>query len=160
MARRARLSTPRRQDENEEEVESSINTARRRTRPVSNVASLSPSPIASFSSDKENRATTTETGRANHRKSRAMPSPKLSTPTSAEPATPRASKRRKLSECDVPNASQIAYQKELKAIENKARYDPEQNMDERREIRKELRDLSRELNGRSYPGFGLGMAGS
>ena len=150
MARRARLSTPGRENEIEEETYSDTDTTRQRPGRVSNVDTLSPSPAASFSSDKENRAAATSSTRRNNVKSKAMAPPKLPTPTSTEPATPRATKRRKLSERDIPNASQIAHQKQLEELGNREHYDPDQSMDERRGIRKELRDLSRELNGMSH----------
>lgn len=147
MARHARLSTPAEENDEEGEIYSNAEPTRRRQGRVSNVASLSPSPTASFSSDKENRAAATSSARASNGKSKAMPPPKLPTPTSAEPATPRASKRRKLSERDIPNASQVAHQKQLEEHADIEHYDPNQSMEERRSIRKEIRDLSRELNG-------------
>lgn len=148
MARQAKLSAPAEENAEEDEISSDTGPTRRRQRRVSNVASLSPSPAASFSSDKENRASS---ARANNGKAKAMPPPKLPTPPSIEPATPRASKRRKLSERDVPNASQVAHQKQLEEIEDIEHYDPNQSMEERRGIRKEIRDLSRELNGMLDP---------
>ncbi len=146
MARQARLSSRTKENE-EEELHSDAEPTRRRQGRVPNVASLSPSPAASFSSDKENRAATTSSARASNGKSKAMAPPKLPTPTSIEPATPRANKRRKLSERDVPNVSQVAHQKQLEELPHKEHYDPDQSMEERRGIRKEIRDLSRELNG-------------
>jgi hypothetical protein len=151
MARQAKLSAPAEENAEEEEIYSDGEPTRRRQRRVSNVASLSPSPAASFSSDKENRAAATSSARASNGKSKAMPPPKLPTPTSIEAATPRASKRRKLSERNVPNASQVAHQKQLEEIDDIEHYDPNQSMEERRGIRKEIRDLSRELNGMSNP---------
>jgi len=151
MARQAKLSALAEENAEEEEIYSDGGPTRRRQRRVSVVASLSPSPAASFSSDKENRAAATSSARASNGKSKAMPPPKLPTPTSIEPATPRASKRRKLSERDVPNASQVAHQKQLEEIDDIEHYDPNQSMEERRGIRKEIRDLSRELNGMSNP---------
>ena len=147
MARRARISTPVEEDEQLEEEYPEADRTQRDQRHVTNVASLSPSPAASFSSDKENRADGNSSARKNNGKSKAMPPPKLPTPSSTEPATPRASKRRKLSERGIPNASQMAHQKQLEALGDREYYDPDQSMEERRGIRKEIRDLSRELNG-------------
>ncbi|KAL8669888.1 MAG: hypothetical protein Q9168_005547 [Polycauliona sp. 1 TL-2023] len=100
---------------------------------------LSPSPAASFSSDKENRRTST-TG-----KSREMPPPKLPTPALAENGTPRSTKRRKLGERGPPNASQVAHEGELEKLGDAQFYDPNQSMAERRAVRKGIRDLSKEL---------------
>ena len=77
-----------------------------------------------------------------------MPPPsKLPTPNSAEPEITRASKRRRLSERDAPNASDSALAAEGDVTGNCSLYDPDQNVDERRAIRKDYRDLSRELAG-------------
>ena len=46
--------------------------------------------------------------------------------------------------------SQIAHQQQLEALGDREYYDPDQSMEERRGIRKEIRDLSRELNGTSH----------
>lgn len=61
--------------------------------------------------------------------------------------SPHMNKRRKLSERDAPNASQIAHERELKELGNSQFYDPDQDMDERRAVRKGIRDLSKELAG-------------
>ncbi|KAL8658165.1 MAG: hypothetical protein Q9226_001215 [Calogaya cf. arnoldii] len=100
---------------------------------------LSPSPAASFSSDKENRQTIA-TG-----KSKRMSPPKLPTPASAENETPRSAKRRKLGERGLPNASQVAHEGELEKLGHAQFYDPNQSMAERRAVRKGIRDLSKEL---------------
>ncbi len=150
MARRARLSTPAEEKDEIERTSYKGDSTRREQGRISNVASLSPSPTASFSSDKENRANVTSSVYKSNGKSKAMPPPKLPTPTSAEPATPRASKRRKLAERNVPIPSQMAHQQQLEALGDREYYDPDQSMEERRGIRKEIRDLSRELNGTSY----------
>lgn len=142
MARRANLPPP---SENGEENEERMITPKHGR--FSILESFSPSPTASFSSDKENRETTVESSRQNNTKSKAMPPPKLPTPHSAEPSSPRASKRRRLVERDVPNATQIAHERELEKLGNTQFYDPDQSMEERRAVRKGIRDLSRELNG-------------
>ena len=115
---------------------------------VENLASLSPSPAASFSSDKENRAVN-QPARNSHGKATEMPPPsKLPPPHSAEPDANRASKRRRLSERDAPNAPDSSFAAEADMPGNSTVYDPDQNIDERRAIRKDYRDLSKELTGK------------
>ena len=77
-----------------------------------------------------------------------MPPPNLPLSTSAEPASSRANKRRRLSERDAPNASQVAHERELRELGNVEFYDPDQDMDERRAVRKGIRDLSHALTGK------------
>ncbi|KAL8792999.1 MAG: hypothetical protein Q9195_004403 [Heterodermia aff. obscurata] len=144
MARRAVISSPEESDHDERIQNNSLSTRRSRARAESPTA-LSPSPAASFSSDKENRSVTNTTRSANG-KTQAMPPPsKLPTPNSAEPEAARASKRRRLSERDAPNAPDSAFVAEGDTPGNCSHYDPDQNVDERRAIRKDYRDLSREL---------------
>lgn len=106
--------------------------------------SLSPSPAASFSSDKENRAKIGNSSRQDKSSSQPMAPPQLPTP---DQYTPRSSKRRRLGERDAPNASQTVHEKELAKVGNLQHYDPDQSMEERRAVRKTFRDLSRELAG-------------
>ncbi|KAI9760565.1 MAG: nuclear protein [Candelina submexicana] len=110
--------------------------------------SLSPSPAASFSSDKENQTSGRSASRQTKGKGRAsaMGPPKLPTPVSDSANTPRTNKRRKLGEHNAPLASQVAYQREMEEVADAAFYDPDQSMEQRRAIRKELRDLTRDLN--------------
>ncbi|KAL8828134.1 MAG: hypothetical protein Q9191_002764 [Dirinaria sp. TL-2023a] len=143
MARRAVLSSPEPSDA-ESDHESGDASVRRQTERVTNPEISSVSPAASFSSDKENRSTARS--RPSNGKSRAMPPPsKLPTPVLEEPTSGRASKRRRLSERDAPNATQAAHQKRLEEAGDRSVYDPDQTIEERRAIRKEYRDLSREL---------------
>lgn len=137
MARRANLSPPHEEDQ----------AVRRRPNRGSTTEPLSPSPAASFSSDKENRQAEAQSSRRVNRKSKAMPPPKLPSPNSAESSSPKTNKKRRLRERDVPNASQIAHEKELERLGNTQYYDPDQSMEERRAVRKGIRDLSKELNG-------------
>ena len=102
--------------------------------------SLSPSPAASFSSDKENREAAVRKGNG---KSKAMPPPKLPTPALGDSEAPRTNRKRKLAERDAPTA----HERELDEVGDTQYYDPDQSMDERRAIRKGFRDLSRELTG-------------
>ncbi|KAL9006357.1 MAG: hypothetical protein Q9188_000893 [Gyalolechia gomerana] len=71
--------------------------------------------------------------------------PETPTLPSTEDWTPRAAKRRKLGERSVPNASQVAHETELQKLGHNQYYDPNQSMEERRAVRKGIRDLSKEL---------------
>lgn len=140
MARLARLS----KDQNgDREVRATSNAVPRGQRRVS-LESLSPSPAASFSSDKENRQAETETSRQSKGKARAMEPPYLPTP---ETDAPRSNKRRKLSEREAPNTTQTTHAKQLADVADTDYYDPEQSIVERRAVRKDFRDLSKELTG-------------
>lgn len=145
MARLANISRP---DEEDGDVHPSSAMARPRRTRGTNLDSLSPSPAASFSSDKENRESASESSHQANAKSKAMAPPKIPTSASVDPLSPRANKRRRLGERGAPNASQMAHERELRELGNTQFYDPEQNMDERRAVRKEIRDLSKELTGR------------
>jgi hypothetical protein len=129
------------------EEEKEIQSTRSRRAHVPTIGSLSPSPAASFSSDKENHSAMPRPTRGTGRGSTAISPQKLPTPTSAEPPSPRSNKRRKLGERDAPNPSQIAHERELQESGNAQYYDPDQSMEERRAVRKGIRDLSKELNG-------------
>lgn len=147
MACLANLSPPPRESQEGNTQRSAAATRPRRTR-VANQPSQPHSPARSFSSDKENQEAASDSSRLASAKSRAMPPPNLPTPTSAEPSSSRPSKRRRLSERDVPNASQVAHERELRQLGNIEFYDPDQDMDERRAVRKGIRDLSHELTGK------------
>ena len=151
MARLARRSSPEANDQEDIQLSRSTSTRQRPGRPSANPGSLSPSPAASFSSDKENREVSASKGRQTNGKSRAMPPPpKMPTPTSVEPGTPHANKRRRLGERGAPNnASQVALQRDLDEIDDTKYYDPDQPIEERRIVRKGIRDLVRELAGNS-----------
>ena len=71
----------------------------------------------------------------------------LPSPATVEDDPPRSSKRRKLSERDVPNATQTAHENALAGISDARYYDPDQSIEERRALRKDFRDLSKELTG-------------
>lgn len=143
MARRANLSEAEEDADSRDETEAST----RRSRTHVHVASLSPSPAASFSSDKENRQAQAEGSRQGKGKGRAIPSPRLASPATGEEDAPRSNKRRKLSEREAPNATQTAYRNHLAEIGDSRYYDPDQSMGERRALRKDFRDLSKELTG-------------
>jgi non-structural maintenance of chromosomes element 4 len=143
MARRINIALSTEEEEKEKEMRS----ARSRAARVSTIGSPSPSPTASFSSDKENHSARLVPARQTSLRSRAVSPQKLPTPTSAEPSSPRSNKRRKLGERDGPNPSQRAHERELQDSGNAEFYDPDQSMEERRAVRKGIRDLSKELNG-------------
>lgn len=143
MARRANLSTGR--HEQEEAQRNAESTRQGHERVNSN--SMSPSPAASFSSDKENRQVQADEARYNDIKAKSMLPPQMPTPSSASHDSPRSSKKRKLGDRNATNASQTAHERELAEVGDRRFYDPEQSMDERRAVRKDFRDLSRELTG-------------
>ena len=147
MARLANRSPPPRESEEDNIPRNTAATRPRRTR-TANQASPPHSPARSFSSDKENQEAASDSSRLANAKSRAMPPPNLPLSTSAEPASSRANKRRRLSERDAPNASQVAHERELRELGNVEFYDPDQDMDERRAVRKGIRDLSHALTGK------------
>ena len=137
MARRANLSgDPGREDT----LQSNAGPSRQAGGRV-DLDSQSPSPSLSFSSDKENcTAPSVRNG-----KSKSMGPPQ--TPAS-DRATPLTGRKRKFGErFDAPNATQVAHRHKLENVGNSQYYDPEQAMDERRKVRKDYRDLSRELTG-------------
>ena len=135
MARLARLS---RNDENHAE-----STQRQRS---GNTTPLSPSPPVSFSSDKENH-TANLPSRTPRSKPASMPPPSQTHAESADIGSERASKRRRLVDHDAPHAnnSQATHARMLEKLNHKDFYDPDQSIEERREIRKDYRDLSKDL---------------
>ena len=146
MARRANVSTGRDEDSGPQENAEST----RQTHERVNMDSLSPSPAASFSSDKENRQGQDDRTLSNNGKAKNMAPPSIPTPSSANFDSPRSSKKRKLGERNAPNASQSAHERQLAKVGDRRFYDPDQSMDERRAVRKDFRDLSRELTGTQY----------
>jgi hypothetical protein len=98
--------------------------------PERNSTSKSPSPTFSISSEKENRS-------ANNRPSRLL----KSKGGAGMAITARPGKRRRMESLDASNADQ------LDEVVDTHFYDPDQDMNERRALRKGLRDLNRNLNG-------------
>ena len=129
----------------DESVETSTPVSRydHRARGRVDVASMSPSPTASFSSDKENRSIAGASARQKE-KSASMAPPQHPTPESSG----HPNKKRKLGQRENINASQAAYQKQLAQAEDTRYYDPNQSIEERRIVRKEYRELARDLLGR------------
>ena len=99
--------------------------------PVDRESSHESSPAASFSSDKENRASnarrTADKGKA---------------PLEQQE---KSNKRRKLGGALEP--SQPRFERVREGVDNKAYYDPDQPMAQRRAVRKSFRDLAKELSG-------------
>jgi non-structural maintenance of chromosomes element 4 len=108
--------------------------------------SQSPSPGISFSSDKENSS---RNGTGNKGKGRAaMPPPKL--PTLLSDAD-QSGKRKRTEECDAAAARLYRRHRTVEPEEDDlddfdASYNPEQDVEERRRIRRELRDIAKDLN--------------
>ena len=144
MARLAKRPSP----DDDGASDTSTLTRRPPNRRSNNPGSLSPSPAASFSSDKENQSESAQRGRDSNGKTRTMGPPKLPTPGSAE-STTHSNKRRRLGDRDAPSASQALLRQQLSKVEDLQYYDPDQPMDERRIYRRKMRKLTRELNGRS-----------
>ena len=143
MARHANLSIGRNEDEEAEDDAEST----RQIHGLVNVDSLSPSSMASFSSDKENRQAQVDETQHNSTTAKNTLSPPMPTSNCANDDLPRSSKKRKLGERNATNASQTAHERELAGVGDRRFYDPDQSMDERRAVRKDLRDLTRALTG-------------
>ena len=126
-------------DEEDSTTYDTTTTSRRNSR---RATEASPSPSISFGSDKENRGSTVR----DKGKGRVMGPPE--TPAS-EATTSRRGTKRKLGSRDQPvNATQALHDRNLEQVTNKDLYDPEQDIDERRHIRKSYRDLSSNLTGK------------
>ena len=102
---------------------------------------LAHSPASSQSSDKENTRSRDES-RGQKRRSDGTTMSESSRPASA--AGP--SKRRHLEERSRRLSSQAAHQRELNQRVDKQFYDPDQDEEERRQNKKEMRDLTKALN--------------
>ena len=143
MARSAKRPTP--DDESDDQQPSHlISPTRRDSNRRNNLRALSPSPAVSFSSDKENHASSTR--RANG-KGKVMSELPLPTPSSIDRPTNQSNKRRKLGERKNLDPSQVAFQRQKEQVDDKRYYDPEQPMQERRLVRKGIRDLTRDMTG-------------
>ncbi|EON64421.1 hypothetical protein W97_03652 [Coniosporium apollinis CBS 100218] len=99
-------------------------------------ATLSPTAA---SSDKENEST--PLGARDKGKTVSMGPPKLPTPVSD---TPRPSKRRRTGEHDV-TLSVDGHEQDAATLVDLKYYDPDQDEEERREVRKDMRSYQREL---------------
>jgi non-structural maintenance of chromosomes element 4 len=135
----ARLREPSSSPEDAEQSEKFSSQPARR---VTSESSIPPSPAPSTSSDKENHhASRPQPGTHKSRSSTArMPvQPEGSSSTSS-------SKKRKLQDTRG-QPSQARHRRELEERVDKDFYDPDQDEEERRAVRKGMRDLNKELNG-------------
>ena len=143
MARLAKRPTP--DDDSDDREPSRLASSLRETPDRRMIQqSTSPSSAVSFSSDKENRASLTR-----HAKGKGRATLDSPTPSSVDRPTTHSNKRRKLAERTNLDPSQVAFQKQKDQVDDKRYYDPEQPMEERRAVRKSIRDLARELAGQS-----------
>lgn len=111
------------------------------TTPSASDQDSEPSPPTSFSSDKENRSA----GALQVKKRR-------SGGLTAPPMSSASNKRRRVSE-QVPEQSQSTHQRRLRQVVDTDFYDPDQDPEERRAVRKGLRDLASNLNGILHTNF-------
>ncbi|KAI9772621.1 MAG: nuclear protein [Geoglossum simile] len=102
--------------------------------PIHSSSSQSPSPSLDASSEKENRAVRKNSTRQLQGKERSDMAPPVGRP----------GKRRRVD--PVEHTSQVAHERHLDEVVDTHFYDPDQDMDERRALRKGLRDLNRNLN--------------
>ena len=117
---------------------------------------LSPSPSESdrstpslsspFASDKENRRSTRV--HPSHAEKRRRSPQTISSQNMSSLRGDASSKRRKLAERGLGGLdSNTAHKHRLQQVNDTDVYDPDQNPEERRAVRKGLRDLARNLNG-------------
>ncbi|KAI9793725.1 MAG: nuclear protein [Peltula sp. TS41687] len=153
MARLAQINSPSIDDEGDGRQYPDSTTGP--SRPHRDLATLSPSsPEASDSSDKENHGRRNKGAAAQEKDPKSRPTmttttPGLRTPNSNPSTTPRATagRKRRFGESDaMPSARDLAHERELAEVADTKYYDPDQDMEERRMVRKGFRDLTRELN--------------
>ena len=132
----ARLNVYEDDDDEYSLVTGTTGTSRRATL-QSRALAQSPAPSASVS-DKENHDTTRRRS-GNKQKSVSMDS-------TAE-QSPRPNKKRRLTDREIVGPSQRTHRKQLQEAGDGRYYDPNQSMAERRKVRKEYRDLTRDLTG-------------
>lgn len=138
MARLVNRPTSREANDNKTQTHFNSSTRQAASR-ILDSSSMSSPPSASCLSDKENYASPPRRTIGKPKKMSQLP-----TPSSGEASYSTSNKRRKLGERGAFESSQAAHHTEIAA---KLFYDPEQPMDERRAVRKNYRDLSRELAG-------------
>ncbi|KAI9779946.1 MAG: nuclear protein [Geoglossum umbratile] len=132
MARAVHHSPP--PDEDEDELYSA--PATRRSPPVRGSLSQSPAPSPDASSEKENRSVHKSSSRQLRGKGRLDMAPPIDRP----------GKRRRVEPLDAEHTSQAAHERHLDEVVDTHFYDPDQDINERRALRKGLRDLNRNLN--------------
>ncbi|OAL73420.1 nuclear protein Qri2/Nse4 [Trichophyton violaceum] len=104
------------------------------TTPSASDQDSEPSPPTSFSSDKENRSA--RALQVKKRRSGCLTAPPMSS---------ASNKKRRVSE-QLPEQSQSTHQRRLRQVVDTDFYDPDQDPEERRAVRKGLRDLASNLN--------------
>lgn len=132
----ARLREPSSSSSEEQGEELSSQPARR----VTSESSMRPSPAPSTSSDKENyHASSTQSGARKNGAVRMSIQPEGS-------SSVISNRKRKLQDVRT-QPSQARHRRELEERVDKDFYDPDQDEQERRAVRKGMRDLNKELNG-------------
>lgn len=142
MARLRHPSTSSNGDGHQKLARLSSQPVRRRITPES---SAQPSPTPSTSSDKENYHAPSLGAGAEKRNSG-------STSMSAQSESSGAaipSRKRKLQEVQI-RPTNVSHRRELEKRADKDFYDPDQDEEERRAVRKGMRELNKELNGLSF----------
>jgi hypothetical protein len=105
---------------------------------------LGTTPSPSSSSDKENQTRATRARSGKRKSDLTMAPPDMATPSS----NLSTSKRRRLTERQTHTGPGSQSQTRMsQRLRNKEYYDPDQDEGERRELRKALRDLNRDLHG-------------
>ncbi|ERF76012.1 hypothetical protein EPUS_08266 [Endocarpon pusillum Z07020] len=138
MARLRESSSP----EGSEQLEETSSLPARR---VTSESSIRPSPAPSASSDKENHhASKTQAGLEKRRGGSVRMSMQPSGSGSGSSST-ISGKKRKLQDAQS-QPSQARHRRELEERVDKDFYDPDQDEEERRAVRKGMRDLNKELN--------------
>lgn len=135
----ARLRESSSSEDADQLAESSSQPARR----VTSESSIRPSPAPSTSSDKENHHASRLQPKVDQRRSGPV---RMS--VQEEGSTPATGgKKRKLQDART-QPSQTRHRRELEERVDKDFYDPDQDGEERRAVRKGMRDLGKELNGK------------
>ena len=141
MPRLEGVQTPGEDQNDSSRARRAVLTRRTPPRAWASQGSESSTPGESFSSDKENHT-------SSRRDKRGMPSTamgEITTPSTVG----TANKRRRLGERSALEPSQASVQNQQRDDGETKYYDPEQPVEERRRVRKEIRDLARNLAGRS-----------
>ena len=106
----------------------------------------SPSLSSPFASDKENRRSTRV--HPSHAEKRRRSPQTISSQNMSSLRGDASSKRRRLTERGLAATdSKTAHKRQLQLVNDTDFYDPDQDPEERRAVRKGLRDLARDLNG-------------
>jgi hypothetical protein len=108
-----------------------------------NIGGLSPSPAASFSSDKENRRSVSTFRRDEGKGGATMRSTATLTPEAEE----RQPKKRRLKDYSKVEMDLRVDNRDHDGLPSTQFYDPHQKIEDRRRLRKGLRDLTRDLKG-------------